>query len=176
MEENNESMTTERIWNLLSTRLRRFLLQQVSDEQVAEDLLQETFIRIHQKLDDIDDIQRLTPWVFRIARNLVVDHYRSKSRNATAMTDDVEALNDDVEHLNELVAGWLPQMISQLPDPYREAVELYELKGVPQQEIADQLPMQIPFFAASHKGPSRQKERRKKELILQLATCDLSRQ
>ena len=139
MEENNESMTTERIWKLLSTRLGSFLFQRVSDEQVAEDLLQETFIRIHQKLDNIDDIQRLTSWVFQIARNLVVDHYRSKSRNATAMADDLEALNDDDEQLNELVAGWLPQMISQLPAPYREAVELYELKGVPQQEIADQL-------------------------------------
>ena len=91
MEKNNESMTTERIWKLLSTRLRSFFLQRASDEQVAEDLLQETFIRIHENLNDIDDVQRLTSWVFQIARNLVVDHYRSKSRTATTRADDLEA-------------------------------------------------------------------------------------
>ncbi len=132
-------MSTERIWERLSAKLRSFLRQRVSDAQVAEDLLQETFVRIHKRLGDIDDMQRITPWVFQIARNLVVDHYRSKSRAAAAMADDLEANTHEEENLNELVAGWLPQMISQLPGAYREAVELYELKGTPQQEIADQL-------------------------------------
>ena len=136
---NSESMSTERIWELLSAKLRSFLRQRLSDEQVAEDLLQETFVRIHKRLGDIDDMQRLTPWVFQIARNLVVDHYRSKSRAAAVMADDLEANTHDEANLNELVSGWLPQMIAQLPEAYREAVELYELKGTPQQEIADQL-------------------------------------
>ncbi len=136
---NNESMSTERIWDLLSAKLRSFLLQRVSDEQVAEDLLQETFLRIHKRLDGINDKQRIAAWVFQIARNLVVDHYRSKARVAAAMADDLEARTDEEGNLNELVMEWIPEMIAQLPDAYREAVELYELKGIPQQQIADQL-------------------------------------
>ena len=136
---NANSISTERLWELLSAKLRSFLLQRVSDEQVAENLLQETFIRIHQKLDEIDDTQRVTSWVFQIARNLVIDHYRAKSRDAAAMADGLEANKDDVPNLNDLVAGWLPQMISELPDAYREAVELCELKGFSQQQIANQL-------------------------------------
>ena len=99
-------------------------------------------MRIHRKLGDIDDMQRITPWVFQIARNLVIDHYRAKSRTATEMAADLE-VKDDQANLNELVAGWLPQMISQLPDTYRKAVELYELKGASQQEIADQLGLSL---------------------------------
>ncbi len=136
---NIDSMSTERIWDHLNAKLRSFLLQRVSDEQVAEDLLQETFLRIHKGLDGIDDKQRIAAWVFQIARNLVVDHYRSKARVAAAMADDVEAHTNEEGNLNELVMEWIPGMIAQLPDAYREAVELYELKGIPQQQIADQL-------------------------------------
>lgn len=136
----NESTTTEQIWELFSAKLKSFLLQRVSDHQVAEDLLQETFLRIHKKLDDIDDEQRITAWVFQIARNLVIDHYRSKGRDSTvAMPKDVEVPSNEEENLNELVEGWLPAMIAQLPHDYGEAVEQYELKGMPQQQIADNL-------------------------------------
>ena len=137
---NDQTISTEHIWELLSAKLRSFLLQRVSDSQVAEDLLQETFLRIHKSLDNIEDEQRMTAWVFQIARNLVIDHYRSKDREqATTMPDDVQATTDEEDNLNELVIGWLPTMIAQLPDTYREAVELYELKEMPQQQIAEQL-------------------------------------
>ncbi|MGI9518756.1 MAG: RNA polymerase sigma factor SigZ [Pirellulaceae bacterium] len=135
----DDSISTERIWKLLSERLSGFIRQRVSDEQVADDLLQETFVRIHKNLGDFDDAQRITPWVFQVARNLVIDHYRSRARQAVSMVEELETKHDVEEHLNELVAGWLPGIIEQLPETYREAVELYELKGVSQQEIADQL-------------------------------------
>ncbi len=132
-------MTTEQLWEALSAKLKSFLLQRVSDPQVAEDLLQETFLRIHNKLNDIADEQRITAWVFQIARNLIIDHYRSQARLAAAMLQDLEAPTEEEDNLNEQVEGWLPTMIAQLPDLYREAVELYELQGMPQQQIADTL-------------------------------------
>ncbi len=87
---NRESVSTEHLWDALNAKQKSFLLQRVSDQQVAEDLLQETFLRIHNKLDQIDDEQRITTWVFQIARNLVIGHYRSKSRIATALAEDLE--------------------------------------------------------------------------------------
>ncbi len=135
----NETVTTEQLWEALSAKLKSFLLQRVSDHQVAEDLLQDTFLRIHNKLNDIEDEQRITAWVFQIARNLIIDHYRSKARLAAAMLQDLETPTEEEDNLNEKVEGWLPTMIAQLPDSYREAVELYELKGMPQQQIADTL-------------------------------------
>ena len=57
-------LSTEQVGTLLSEKLRSVLFQRVSDPQVAEDLLQETFLRIHQKLGDINDLQRITAWVF----------------------------------------------------------------------------------------------------------------
>lgn len=138
-------VTTEDIWFDLNDRLRGFFRQRVPSDDVAEDLLQEAFVRIHKSLTSLDDVERLTSWVFQIARNLVVDYYRSNQTPASAV--DVEDLLDassdptvdDDDNLNGLVSGWLPATIADLPDPYREAVELYELKRLPQQEIAERL-------------------------------------
>ena len=55
------------------------------------------------------------------------------------MEDTLETRPNEEDNLNQLILGWLPQMIAQLPETYRTAVELYEIKGIPQQKIADQL-------------------------------------
>ena len=111
----SNAAATEQVWALLSDKLRSFFRRRTSDDQVAEDLLQETFVRIHRKLGDIDDIERINAWVFQIARHLVVDHYRIQSRDAAAVANDIEADTPNEANLNDLVAGWLPRMISQLP-------------------------------------------------------------
>lgn len=140
----SDVISTEQIWKQLSTKLRLFFLKRVSNEQAAEDLLQETFLRIHRRLGDVDDEKRLTSWVFQIARNLVVDHYRAKGKSLeVSMSHDPEATPEEEENLNELVSSWFPKMISLLPEGYREAVELYELEKVPQQEIADRLSISL---------------------------------
>ena len=138
------TITTEYVWANLSARLKGFFMQRVPSEDVADDLLQEAFIRIHRGLDTLDDVERLTSWVFQIARNLVVDYYRSKEARApnTDIGDLIDESSDprlEDGNLNELVMGWLPMTISDLPDPYRDAVELYELHRIPQREIADRL-------------------------------------
>ncbi|ELP35963.1 RNA polymerase sigma factor SigZ [Rhodopirellula baltica SWK14] len=138
-----DSPSTVEIWNLFGEELRTFLLRRVSDAQVAEDLLQETVVRIHTKLNEVDDQQRIRSWVFQIARNLVVDHYRSKSREAAALADEIAANGEREESLEDVVIGWLPKMLAQLPDEQREAVELYEIQGLSQQEIANKLGLSL---------------------------------
>lgn len=139
------SISTEELWNLISTRLRSFLVHRVGDEQVAEDLLQETFLRIHGGLDTLDDTRRISAWVFRIAGNLVVDHRRAAAglEPLEAFEDDAAVLDDESGNLNEVVRDWIPAMIARLPDTYRRAVELYELEGLPQQRIADELGLSL---------------------------------
>lgn len=133
-----EEVSTEKIWELLSDRLRNFLRQKVSDDQLAEDLLQETFLRVHKHLESMSDSKRITSWVFQIARNLVVDHYRDKGQNSLEIINQLEE-EQQPENLDEFVMEWLPAMVSQLPNTYRDAVELYEFHGYSQQRIAEQL-------------------------------------
>lgn len=133
-------LMTERAWQQFSSKLKNYLLQRVSDEQIADDLLQETFIRIHRKLDDITDTDHVSSWLLQIARNSIIDHYRAAARNQDESTAFIESETDDEErNVNEMVMGWLPDMTAQLPATYREAVELCKLQRIPQQQIADHL-------------------------------------
>lgn len=138
--------TTDAIWQQLSADLRRFIRRRISDDHVTDDLLQETFVRVHRNIGTLAETDRLAAWVYQIARNVITDHYRKTSNAAVALADGVCA--DDAEkHLSELHcggAGWLDELIRSLPDGYREAVQLAEMEGLSQQEVADRLGLSLP--------------------------------
>lgn len=141
--------STDAVWSRLNEDLRRFIRRRVSDEHVAEDLLQETFLRIHRHAARLNDADRLAAWVYQIARNAIHDHYRRVSGAAAALTD--AALVDEAPAAAEersACAGcradqWLDEMIRQLPAKHQEAVRLCEVQGLSQQEVADRLGLSL---------------------------------
>jgi RNA polymerase sigma-70 factor (ECF subfamily) len=136
--------STDAIWTRLSDDLRRFIRRRVSDDHVADDLLQESFVRVHRNLAALQDADRLTAWVYRIARNVIHDHHRQAARTTLALVDDpVEEASDRLASLRSRAAEWLEEMVRQLPDGYREAVQLSEIEGLPQQEVADRLGLSL---------------------------------
>jgi RNA polymerase sigma-70 factor (ECF subfamily) len=144
------SADTEQVWRALHADLRRFLLRRVGREDLADDLLQEVFLRIHRRLDGLADIDRLHGWVFRIAGNVVIDHYRAagkREKPAAAEAIDATAASTDEagdeSEMNAEVAGWLASMVEHLPETHREAVRLAELERVPQTEIARRLGLSV---------------------------------
>ena len=139
------SRTTEAIWSELSTDLRRFIRRRVSDDHIADDLLQEMFVRIHRHIDALVDTDRLVAWVYQIARNVVHDHYRKSAGGTVALgdADPVDEPEDRLSQLSCLSVEWLEELIAQLPETYREAVRLAEIDGITQQEVAVRLGMSL---------------------------------
>lgn len=135
------------IWRGLGVDLRRFIARRVRDDAAAEDILQETFLKIHQRLPDLRDEERLAPWVYAIARRSILDHHRRAPPTAAAGEGaSVEELGDadeEGENLNEEVATWLRPMIQALPEEYRTALELTELEGLTQTELAARLGISV---------------------------------
>src|SRR5688572_20162232 len=137
--------TTDAIWMHLSSDLRRFIRRRVSDDHVADDLLQETFVRVHRNIGTLQEEDRPATWVYQIARNVVHDHHR-KATNSTVALADADPADDCEDHLSRLRcrgAGWLDEMIRSLPEGYREAVQLAEIEGLPQQEVGDRLGLSL---------------------------------
>ena len=134
-----DELSTKEVWELLSARLSGFILSRVADEHAASDLLQETFLRIHKNLSTLDNKQRVVSWVFQIARNLITDYYRSKSQAEDGTTTEPQTDRSESENMNEHIAGCTTALLTHLPDTYREAVRLYEIEQLPQQEIAGRL-------------------------------------
>ncbi len=132
-------LSTQAVWEQLGQRLKGYFRARVSDAAAADDLVQEAFLRIHQHLDTLVDKDRLSHWVFRIAHRLVIDHYRGKSKTEGELANSCEPVapeGKDVAGLNDRIAAWLPAAIDLLPESQREAVRLFELENVSQQEIA----------------------------------------
>ena len=57
-------MTTNQIWNKYSKDLKQFIISKVKDITIADDILQDTFIKIHTKLHTLKDLNKLKPWIF----------------------------------------------------------------------------------------------------------------
>lgn len=141
----SSSPSTDAIWAHLSSDLRRFIRRRVSDDHVADDLLQETFVRVHRNIGTLQEADRLAAWVYRIARNVIHDHHR-KAANATVALADADPVDDCDARLSRLRCQggvWLDEMIRSLPEGYREAVQLAEIEGLSQQEVADRLGLSL---------------------------------
>jgi RNA polymerase sigma-70 factor (ECF subfamily) len=127
----------------LAGDLRRFIRRRVSDEHVADDLLQETFLRIHRGLGDLKDADRLAAWVYQIARNVIRDHYRTTGLETTGMPDELADEQDAFDGIRQCACRWMDEVIGELPKTYREAVRLAEIEGLSQREVADRLGLSL---------------------------------
>jgi len=137
--------TTDAIWSHLSSGLRRFIRRRVSDDHVANDLLQESFMRVHRNIGTLKEEDRLAAWVYQIARNVIHDHHR-KATDATVALADVDPVDDCDDHMPQLRcrgAGWLDEMIRSLPDGYHDAMQLAEIDGLSQREVANRLGLSL---------------------------------
>src|SRR4051794_10932291 len=74
------SLSVDEVWAEFGEGLRSFVRRRVVDPHEAEDLLSEIVVRVHRRLDTLDHQERLTAWVFRIARNVIKDYYKSAGR------------------------------------------------------------------------------------------------
>jgi RNA polymerase sigma-70 factor (ECF subfamily) len=142
-------MSTEQLWTDASGALRGFIRARVSDDATADDLLQEVFMRAHERRDQLRDQELLVAWLYRIARNAIVDHYRRR-RDDGAQAErllhemgyeegsETEALSDEQRRASALLLGaWARARIDGLPEPYREALVLTEVEGLSQRDAAD---------------------------------------
>jgi len=137
------------IYDQYYAKVRRFILTLVRDDWVADDLIQETFLRIQQNIESLRDPSKLSSWIFRIAHNLCQDHFRqrkiSRIKEETAgeeMEDLKEALIQ--KELEQRQMGECVQnQINLLPEPLRAVLLLFDIMEFSHQEIADTLGITI---------------------------------
>ncbi len=154
-----------KLWDQYSNRLLRFILSRVADQDEAEDILQEVFIRIHQHLCCLPELGKMQSWIYQIARNLIIDHYRGR-RELVEIPEDLQEEAESHEEDAEMeISLSLREIVDELPEPYRQALLLTEFEGMRQKELAEYLG--ISFSGAK----SRVQRAREKVRDLLLACC-----
>jgi RNA polymerase sigma-70 factor, ECF subfamily len=129
----------ERLWNQYSRRLLAFIRSRVGDDAEAEDILQEVFIRVHRNLCCLPEPEWHRPesWIYQIARNLIIDHYRRR-RELAAIPESLPAEPDlPEEDPQAALALSLQELVDALPEPYRQALILTEYQGLSQKQLAE---------------------------------------
>ena len=105
---------------------------------MVEDLLQDVFVKIHARIDSLKEGAKIESWLYQITRNTIIDHYRSK-RTTEKLPEWIEqAQPEDEETIRKELSSCFEPMIKELPDKYRNAVQMSEMESKTQKEVAVQ--------------------------------------
>lgn len=115
----------------------------ITNEDVAEELLQDAFLRIWNRIDNYDATKgRLFTWMLNIARNLAIDKTRSKEISKERKTDDIDNLVNRIDRKEQteqsVEAIGLKEVLVRLPQEQKFVVEYLYLKGYTQSELAEE--------------------------------------
>jgi RNA polymerase sigma-70 factor (ECF subfamily) len=134
-------MTTNEVWIKYSDDLKRFIISKVKDTAIADDILQDTFIKIHTKLHTLKDINRLKPWCFTVARNSILNYWKSTNKTFEIANFESETtLKENIHTEKDCLRG----ILKNLPKLYRDPLFLSDIRGLKQQEVAKQLNQSLP--------------------------------
>lgn len=145
----------QKIYDLFSRKILNFIYRMVNSVEEAEDLTQETFVAVFQKLASLKDNTKFEPWLFRIARNFVYQRYRSRPPSSVSL----DALDEDGQLITQLVderktpdesfeseelEKVIQDVVTDLPTKYREVFVLSALRHMSYQEIAEIVGRSLP--------------------------------
>jgi RNA polymerase sigma-70 factor (ECF subfamily) len=121
----------------ISPQLHRFFLVQSASHTDADDLLQETWLRIHRVRHTYRPGEPVLPWFYAIARHVRADHYRkairtkSREQKLEEISGATAAVLDKSGHMSDLA-----DMLAPLPQSQREVIEMLKVTGMSLEEVA----------------------------------------
>jgi RNA polymerase sigma-70 factor (ECF subfamily) len=117
--------------------IMRFILRTTRDREDALDLFQETWLRAYRAYPQLDSVEGIRPWLYRIATNLCLNRSRDRARRSRVIADTALADNHDHPSLNDGHDDWihLKTMIERLPRKQREAMIMRKFGGLEYEEI-----------------------------------------
>lgn len=137
----------EDISNELSQPIFNYLKRMTGNAATADDLLQETLLRIAKGLSKFEERSKLKTWAFRIATNVAIDFFRKLKKTQFVEfneEDDSKDFDEDsslvIDEMNECIR----KVIDSLPPDYRTVLILYNLQGNSIEEVAEICEISIP--------------------------------
>jgi len=164
----------EKIYTDFQPKILRYLAHLVGEHE-AEDLTQETFVKVNRALGDFRGESKLSTWLYRVATNTALDKLRSPSFRQSASPDLIEIDETPIDdrntwtgektplieqqiyrkEMNDCIAGY----IERLPENYRMVLVLSEMEGLSNNEIAEILGVSLDTVKIRlHRGKAKLKQ------------------
>ena len=135
-------------------RIFSFVLSKVMDREIAEDIFQDTFIKVINTLKrgKYNEEGKFLPWVMRIAHNLIIDHFRRNKRipkfNNTDEFDIFDVLSDDTlsaenQIIRNQILNDVRNLVDELPEDQKEVLLMRMYRDMSFKEIAENTDVSI---------------------------------
>lgn len=131
----------EKIMSRYEAKLHRYVVYLIHNHTVADDVVQETFIKTYKSLRSFNSKYKFSSWIYRIAHNEAMNTVK-KIRYSSG--DDINELpdieyNQQIEKLvdNKIIKGHINDCLAKIDTKYREIVQLVYLEGMKYEEVSD---------------------------------------
>lgn len=140
---NRDRSAFDYLYDHYSGALYSIVLRIVRNEDVAEEVLQDVFLKIWDRMAAYDSSKgRLFTWMLNIARNQAIDKTRSKEMSQGRKTDDIDYLVNKIDRQEsaelQIEAIGLKEVLTKLPEEQRFVIDQLYLKGYTQSEVAEE--------------------------------------
>ncbi|MFW5759735.1 MAG: RNA polymerase sigma factor [Cyclobacteriaceae bacterium] len=141
----NNRRSQQKLFLLIKDKMMGICLRYANEKAEAEDILQESFIKIFNKIDCLQEPEKLESWARKIFINTAINHYH-KPHNKYENKEIKENINED-HHYTHIIENLdnhkLVDLVNQLPHGYRLVFNMYVIDGYTHQEIAEALNISI---------------------------------
>src|SRR6056297_2093151 len=138
---NNDRKYQELLYRKYAKKMYGICLSYARDRSMAQDMLQDGFIKVFKKIDTFKEQGSLEGWIRRIITNTALDHLRKKSKLYEFIDDNKEVEEERMDNsiLENINADGIFSMIKQLPEGAKAVFNLYAVEGYSHKEIAEKL-------------------------------------
>lgn len=148
-----ETINIESLWENIHGKLFGYISKHVINKEDVNDIIQDTFIKVKTNIDSLKNPAKFDSWLFQVARNTMNDFFRNQKKtfqneeNTEYNTIDPNTFAEDDIRTKIQTQGFSEYagfVVSELPEKYRIAVHLADIKGLSMKEVAKELNISIP--------------------------------
>jgi RNA polymerase sigma-70 factor (ECF subfamily) len=164
-------MDFEKIYQKFREPLKHFIAKRIRDEDSAEDLVHDVFLRIHDRIDSLKEPDKLPSWIYTIARNSIIDSYRKRKPTVNGSDFLLDLEQNEPEEVPEDLNRVVQSMMDKLPPLDKEALILSEFQGLKQSEVARRLGISL----SGAKSRIQRARKKLKDLLLECCHFEFDR-
>lgn len=131
------------LWLEHKEELRKFIYKRVKEHELREDILQEVLIKIYNFCISRSGVRNVRSWLFQIAHNTLMDHYRRQSKFILEENIPDHPIEDENMAFSDAL-NYIKPMIDFLPPKYSVPLRLSDIEGLKQADIGRQLGLSLP--------------------------------
>lgn len=132
---NPHCQTVAPVFQTYRDRLTRYIKSRVSDSVDQEELLSQVLMKIYDSCEKVEGVRNTEAWLITIAKNTITDYFRDRQKRSNDELSE-NLVEDSQEALYHELEECVPSLIDRLPEKYARPLADYELKGIPQKQLA----------------------------------------